>query len=149
MNGSRIRRAQIADAAAVASCIDAAYAKYADRIADLPPVSEGCAEDIANHQVWVAVKDNEIIGGLILVRQDKTMKLANVAVHPNHTGKGLGGDLIALAEREAMKQGFDELHLNTHAAMPENVRLYARLGWEEISRDGNTISMRKRLNEAP
>lgn len=149
MESPFIRKAQLDDADALASCIDAAYAKYADRIADLPPVSEGCAKDIADNQVWVAAQNNEIIGGLILARQDETMKLANVAVHPNHAGKGLGRDLIALAEREAMKQGFSELHLNTHADMPENVRLYARLGWEEISRDGNTVSMRKRLNETP
>lgn len=140
------RKAQIADACALTACIDAAYAKYINRIPDLPPVSEGCAEDIVNNQVWVAVHDKEIVGGLILTRWNEMMKLANVAIHPRHAGKGIGRNLIALAEHEAMKQGFRDLHLNTHAAMPENVRLYARLGWREISRSGNTVSMKKRLN---
>ena len=148
MNHWRIRKAQIADADALASCIDAAYERYVDRISDLPPVSEGCAEDIANHQVWVAIENNKIVGGIFLVPQRETMKLANLAVHPDHAGKGLGRELIALAEREAKKQGFGELQLNTHVAMPENVRFYAHLGWEEISRDGNTVSMRKRFNNA-
>ncbi len=142
---SRIRKARLADADALASCIDAAYAQYAGRISDLPPVSDGCAEEIAKNQVWVAVKDGEIVAGLFLVPQVAAMKLANVAVHPDHGGKGLGRELIVLSESEARKQGYREMRLNTHIAMPENVSLYTRLGWEEVSRDGNTVSMRKIL----
>lgn len=145
----RIRKADAADAGALAACIKAAYAHYAGRITDLPAVSEGTVETISQHQVWVAVEADEIIAGLVLIPEDKAVKLANVAVHPNHGGKGLGRELIALSEREAMRQGYREMRLNTHAAMPENVRLYTRLGWEEISRAGNTVSMRKHLDDAP
>ena len=58
---------------------------------------------------------------------------------------GIGRKLIALSESEAKKQGYGELRLNTHVAMPENVQLYVHLGWEEVSRDGNTVSMKKTL----
>lgn len=149
MEKSRIRKARTTDADPLAACIDTAYAKYVNRIPDLPPVAEGCAEDIANNQVWVAIEADEIIGGLILARHGEILKLNNVAVHPDYAGKGLGRALIAFAEDEAKKQGFAELHLNTHAAMQENVQLYVRLGWEEISRNGNTISMRKRFYAVP
>tara|TARA_R110000782_G_scaffold266716_1_gene361463 strand:+ start:174 stop:626 length:453 start_codon:yes stop_codon:yes gene_type:complete len=142
---SRIRRAQVADAAGLASCIDAAYARYTGHLTDLPPVSEGCAAEIENNQVWVAVDDGEIVAGLVLVAQAAAMKLANVAVHPDHGGRGLGRELLALSETEARKQGYSEMRLNTHVGMPENVRFYIRLGWKEISREGNTVSMSKRL----
>jgi GNAT superfamily N-acetyltransferase len=145
MDSSRIRRAQLADADALASCVDAAYAQYANRIKDLPLVSAGCAEAIAKDQVWVAVEDDEITGGLFLVAQDGFMKLANVAVHPDHSGKGLGRELINLSESEAKKQEYSEMRLNTHVAMPENLQLYIHLGWEEFARNGNTVSMRKFL----
>ena len=46
-----IRPAVAADAKALAACIDAAYARYAGRISDLPSDSDGCAEDITNNQV--------------------------------------------------------------------------------------------------
>lgn len=144
----QIRPARLADAAALTACIDAAYTKYTKRIFDMPAVAEGIAEDIADNQVWVAEQDDEIVAGLVLVPQGLFMKLANLAVHPNHGGKGIGRKLIALSEREARRQGFDELRLNTHVDMPENVELYRHLGWAECSRQGNTVLMVKHLSEA-
>jgi len=144
---STIRSAILADADALASCINAAYTKYEQRISDMPPVSDGIAKEITNNQVWVAVKGSEIIGGLFLVPRGKFMKISNLAVHPNYSGKGLGRKLMELAEGEARRQGYIEMRLNTHAAIPENVRLYEHLGWAEVSRNGNTVSMRKYLRE--
>jgi GNAT superfamily N-acetyltransferase len=140
-----IRKALLVDAEALASCIDAAYAKYANRISDMPSVSDGIAEEINDNQVWVVVENGEIIAGLFLVPRDGFMKLANLAVHPNHDGKGIGRKLTELSEREAERQGYNEMRLNTHIAMPENVQLYKHLGWEEVSRSKNTVSMRKLL----
>lgn len=139
------RRAAPGDADALATCIDAAYAQYADQIDDLPPVSAGIEGDIAHNQVWVAIAGDELIGGLVLVRQDSWMKLANIAVHPDSAGVGLGRALIELAESEAKRQGCDEIRLNTHVNMPENIELYSHLGWTETGRNGNTVSMSKRL----
>ncbi|WP_439154268.1 GNAT family N-acetyltransferase [Yoonia sp.] len=142
-----IRHAQAKDALALASCIDAAYAQYAGRISDLPPVSDGCAEDIAINQVWVAALDDKVIAGLVLVADEGFMKLANLAVHPDHGGTGLGRKLAEFAEREAVRQGFNEMRLNTHVDMPENVRLYQHLGWAEVARSGSTVSMKKHLSD--
>lgn len=111
---SRIRKATLADAEAVAACIDAAYAGYANRITDLPPVSDGCADEIKQDRVWVAIHENEIAGALFLVPLDGFMKLANLAVHPEQGGKGMGTELIAFAELEAIRQGYTEMRLNTH-----------------------------------
>ena len=145
MRNWTIRRAERRDADALSKCIDAAYAHYAARIADLPPVSEDCAEEIARFQVWVAEVANDIVGGLVLVPQDGFMRVANIAVHPDRWGAGLGRALMALAETEALEQGFRELRLSTHMHMPENVRLYAHLGWKQTGGRGNKISMKKVL----
>ena len=140
-----IRRAGGRDADALAACLAAAYAPYAARIADLPPVSADCAGEIARFQVWVAEVADGIVGGLVLVPQDGFMLLANVAVHPDHWGAGLGRALMALAEAEALQQGHRELRLSTHVDMPETVRLYAHLGWKQTGRRGNKIAMTKLL----
>lgn len=140
-----IRRAEHRDADGLAACMDAAYESYAARIPDMPAVSEGCAEEIAKFQVWVAEAAGDIVGGLVLVPEEGFMLLANVAVHPEHRGTGLGRAFMTLTDEEASAQGFPELRLSTHAEMPENVRLYTHLGWETVGRQGNKISMRKSL----
>lgn len=127
------------------NCIDAAYSRYVDRISDLPSVSDGCADEIKQDRVWVAIQDTEIAGALFLVPQEGFIKLSNLAVHPNHGGKGLGTELIAFSEQQAIRQGYTEIRLNTHALMPENVTLYKKLGWVESSRQGNTVSLKKQL----
>lgn len=128
-----IRKAISTDADALASCIDAAYAKYEQRIADMPNASEGIAEEITLNQVWVALEGEEIVAGLFLVPKDGFLKLENLAVHPDHGGKGLGRCLTELAENKARLQGYEELCLNTHLDIPENIQLYKNLDWERIS----------------
>jgi len=143
MGNWRLRKAEQRDAAALAACIDAAYAHYAARIADLPPVSADCAEEIAKYQVWVAEIGNDLIGGLVMIPEEGFMRLANVAVHSDHKGAGLGRALIALAEAESLDQGYRELRLTTHVGMPENVRFYENLGWQEDRREGNKVFMNR------
>ena len=145
MTNRVIRRAVPSDSDGLAACLDAAYAQYAARIADLPSMSADCAEDIARYQVWVAEAAGAIAGALVLIPEKGFMRLANVAVHPDHRGTGLGRELLALAETEAVRQGYDEMRLNTHVDMPENVALYTRLGWQQTGRDGNKVSMNKDL----
>lgn len=140
-----IRRADAGDAEGLGRCFDAAYASYAENIDDLPTMSADCAREIANNLVWVAEAGGKIVGGLVLVPGDGFLQLANVAVHPDHRGAGLGKRLLELAETEAGNRGYAELRLNTHADMAENVRLYARNGWSQLSRQGNKITLKKDL----
>ena len=145
MTNCRIRRARDEDAEALAKCIDAAYARYQGRIEDLPSVSEGIADDIKTHYVWVAELDHAVVGGLVLIPRDGFALLANVAVDPAASGLGLGRRLITCAEDACRERGFRELRLTTHVAMPENVRLYEYLGWKETGRSGSKVHMVKQL----
>lgn len=146
MHDWTIRRAEARDAEGLARCIEAAYAHYAARIDDLLPLSEGCAEEIAEHLVWLAESGGAVAAGLVLMPSDGFMLLANVAVHPDRRGAGLGRQLLALAESEAAARGYAELRLTTHAAMPETIGLYLRNGWRELGREGNKVRMRKALS---
>jgi N-acetylglutamate synthase-like GNAT family acetyltransferase len=143
-----IRRAEKKDAAALADCFDAAYSIYAPRITDLPAVSDGIEDDIERNVVWVVARDNQVIGGLVLLPKEDHVVLANVAIDPSATGAGLGRAFMDLAEAEARKLGHEKLRLSTHVDMPENVQLYEHLGWHEIGRSGNKVHMEKSLKQS-
>ena len=146
MSKWKIRPATVQDAPALSECIEAAYSVYASRIIDLPAVSEGVSDDITNHIVWIAETGQAIVGGIILIPKQDCLILANVAVHPDSTGLGLGRALIELADRVCLERGLNEIRLTTHVAILENVRLYKHLGWQETGRDGDKIHMSKRLD---
>ncbi|NKB86829.1 MAG: GNAT family N-acetyltransferase [Acidobacteria bacterium] len=144
-----IREAVASDATALAACIDAAYAHYEERIPDLPLVSANCAEQIETNLVWVAEAEGAIVGALVLIPEDGFMRFANVAVHPDFRGAGLGSRLLDLAEFEAVGRGYTEMRLNTHVQMPDNARIYLRRGWVQSGVKGSTVSMTKKLDGSP
>lgn len=140
-----IRSAVPQDAAALAACIDAAYARFKGHIPDLPEVSEGLVETIGSQPVLVAETEAEIVGGLVLALKGTIASLENVAVHPRHAGRGIARALIARAEIQARGAGAREFVLTTHARMPDNVRLYEHLGWTETARTDTKVTMNKSL----
>ncbi len=148
MPDTKIRRAKEQDAPALSRCIDAAYSIYASRITDLPAVSEGIAADIENHLVWVAETERSIVGGLVLIPEDGFALLANIAVDPKWSGRGLGRRLLELMESECRKIGIRKVRLSTHVHMPENIRFYQGLGWRESGRSGNKVHMSKSIQDS-
>ena len=138
-----IRSASSVDANAIRAVIRAAYAVWAKTLPDLPDVAAGVAEDIAGGRVWIAEQGSEITGCLIGGMVGEHWHLANVAVSPDHGSKGIGRALIAFAVVQAKQQGAHEMALATHRAMPGNVALYERLGWEVSGEVGNNIMMRR------
>lgn len=108
--------------------------------------------EITHHQVWVAELERQIIGGLVLVAKEGYLLLENIAVHPDHQGRGVGRALLQLADAEALSQGYRELRLYTHETMKENIALYTRIGWVETHREHQSgyarVFMRKRLSSS-
>jgi GNAT superfamily N-acetyltransferase len=146
MTDLSIRRAAPRDVLAIASVLAAAYAAHRIRLPDLPDVTGGIAEDISTHDVRVAEIDGRIVGAAVLVAGEGVAHLANVGVHPDAAGRGVGKALIAVAETVARKNGAVRIDLATHVGMPDNVALYRHLGWHETGRVGNKVYMSKPLS---
>ncbi len=140
-----LRRATDMDAAALKAVIKAAYARYDDRDLSLPAVEDGLRDIIAETPVFVAEDSGGILGGLVLRFNPDNAQIENVAVSPLAGGRGIGKALLAHAEGEAKSAGFSELVLATHFALPENIALYAHLGWQETGREGVKVYMSKPL----
>ena len=130
-----IRPARREDATAITECVAAAYRHYIDRLGRPPgPMLDDYRKVIQQHHVLVLVDGTNIVGVLVLIRQTRSLLLDNVAVHPAYQGRGLGRQLMALAEKEARRVGLTTVTLYTNERMTENLELYKRLGYMETER---------------
>ena len=123
------------DAPGAAACVTAAYHHYVERNGLVPvPMRQDYSEVIRDSQVTVVEHGCTIVAVLVLGVTDEGFLLDNVAVTPAHQGNGLGRWLLAYAESEARRQGFDSIYLYTQEMMTENLALYRRSGYEEYAR---------------
>jgi len=144
-----LRRAESQDAPALAHCVDLAYRPNLSLLRRSDYLTEGnYAQIIDLYHVWVAVDQGQIIGGLVLMPKEDHMLLANIAVHPEYQGKGVGKALLERADAEAVDQSYQEIRLNTNKDMVKNIDMYRRSGWTEMKSGEHGIHkifMRKRL----
>lgn len=112
---------------------------------DLPDVSGGLEQDIADRIVLVAEMNDGVAGCAVLSIDGSRAHLVNIAVDPDFKGKGIGRALLEAVESRALRDGATGIALATHAGIPENVTLYQHLGWSKTSRNGNKVLMNKKL----
>jgi ribosomal protein S18 acetylase RimI-like enzyme len=131
-----LRTARPEDRAAVEAIVAAAYSIYIERIGKPPgPMLDDYAGLIDQRAVSVIEEaDGAIAALIVLLPKSDHLLLDNIAVRPEHQGRGLGRRLIAFAESEARRLFYAELRLYTHATMTENIALYTRLGFHETGR---------------
>jgi ribosomal protein S18 acetylase RimI-like enzyme len=138
-----LRRAAPADAERLTEVLQAAYAPFQGL--GLPPVTEGIVEDIRDHNVWVAEVDGEVQGGIVVVLGGHA-HIANLAVHPDAGGHGVGKALMDKAVTAAMTAGHATIRLTTHADMIATQGFYRGLGWVETGRDGDKVYFQLQMN---
>ena len=133
---AHLRRADIADAAAMRDVAEAAYAPYLDRMGGHRPGPMDTDYDaaVADTEAWVVEVDGAVAGFVLLVEEEGRMLLENVAVLPRLHGRGLGRLLLEHAERRTLELGLDRIRLYTHVTMVENQALYERTGYVETAR---------------
>src|ERR1700756_2343722 len=145
-----IRAATAADVPAIANIVDQAYRHYIARIGIPPrPMLDDYAARVSEGSVWVLEEGALIVAIIVLLPAPNYLLLDNIAVSPARQGLGLGRQLLAFAEAEAIRRGYREIRLYTHQTMVENQRLYASIGYEETGRGAEAgydrVFMRKRL----
>ena len=144
---SIIRKAIPSDASSLNECMQAAYKMYTSRLGGkaLPPMEVDYREEIRSYPTWVAESDGIVVGGLILMPEDEHMTIANIAVHPQFQGNGLGRELMEFGEIQAKQKRYSEMRLATHILLTENLSLYSHLGWSETGRDETRVYMKKNI----
>jgi GNAT superfamily N-acetyltransferase len=130
-----IRLARPADVAAVGRITDDAYRRYIERIGREPaPMAADHGALIAAGEVWLAEVDGDAAGVLVVRPRGAALLLESVAVAPGMQGRGIGRALVEHAEQLARERGLSAVELYTNLHMTENLRMYPRLGYEEVGR---------------
>jgi GNAT superfamily N-acetyltransferase len=135
MNEHRIRAAMAEDVSAITEIVDQAYRHYIARMGKPPgPMLDDYAARVLEGKVWVLEEGAAVAGIIVLLPAPDYLLLDNIAIFPARQGLGLGRQLLAFAEAEALRLGYCEIRLYTHQTMVENQRLYASIGYEETGR---------------
>ncbi|MCF3945100.1 GNAT family N-acetyltransferase [Acidiphilium iwatense] len=133
------RLATMEDCPAVEAIVKAAYSHYVPRIGREPgPMRDNYATLIQDGRVHVVERDGAVAGLLVLIPEQETLLLDNVAVAPAAQETGLGRKLLEFAERTARDAGYRSIRLYTNEAMTENIALYSRIGYVETHRGEET-----------
>lgn len=142
------RRAEQADVKAITDLTRRAYAKWVPVIGrePLPMVADYAAAQKL-HRIDLAFDDDGLVGLIETITRDDHVWVENVAVAPEHQGRGLGRALLTYAEELARVAGVAECRLLTNEAFAANVALYQKFGYaidrREAFKGGFTVYMSK------
>jgi ribosomal protein S18 acetylase RimI-like enzyme len=115
---------------------DAAYEKYISRIGRKPqPTTADYAAMLETHDIWLMRQDHEIIGLLVLQKEDETLFIYSIAVSVDQQGKRIGKQLLMWTEQHALEIGCQRVRLYTNEKMTENIAIYTHLGYTETQRE--------------
>ena len=146
-----IRRAGPPDAAAVRSLTRDAYAQWISVIGREPlPMKADYEKAVREHEIDLLYSDDKLVALIEVFLTADHLFIENIAVSPEHQGKGLGHQLLKHAETKAKSSGLEELRLLTNQAFATNVRLYQSVGFridrtEPHLGGGTTVYMSKPL----
>ncbi len=82
---------------------------------------------------WLALADNHPVGFLLTEAQESSLFIAEVSLHLEWQGKGIGSRLIHYVANQAREKGYTSLTLTTFRDVPWNAPFYARLGFEMLA----------------
>ena len=99
----------------------------------------GLLADASNTTDRIILRDGEKIGRIAVIRSSTEICLADIALLPNHRGRGIGATLIRELQAEAAGRS---LPLRLHVIRDNRAaRLYRRLGFAAIGDSGFHVQM--------
>jgi len=151
---AQLRRAVIADAAAVQELTCKAYAKWVPVIGREPmPMRADHVAALREHLVDLLYVEDQLAALVEMIPAADYLLIENVAVLPALQGRGLGRRLMAHAEALAVSLRLREMPLYTNKEFTSNLELYRRLGYrvdcEELFMGGTTVHISKPVGQSP
>lgn len=79
--------------------------------------------------VWICTDENQIVGTVSAIIQDKSLYIRGMAVHPASRGMKTGEKLLNQTENFAISNNINRLYLGTTSYLKSAIRLYERCGF--------------------
>jgi GNAT superfamily N-acetyltransferase len=132
--GAQIRMAVPDDALAIALLLARSFAEYEssytpEAFAATISTSARIRDRIDEGPVWLALRNDAVVGTLSAVARGEALYLRGMAVDPTARGYGIGRELLEGAEEYAIRNGFERLVLNTTPFLESAIRLYEKYGF--------------------
>jgi ribosomal protein S18 acetylase RimI-like enzyme len=110
------------------------------------PSKEAFIHDVNRRELYVKLIDNEIIGCIVisthkdevynpiewLNKNENSVYIHRLAVHPNRQGQGIAQELMDFAESISTDNGYDSIRLDTFSQNPRNQRFYEIRGYKRL-----------------
>ncbi len=145
-----VRPATKADVPAIRALVRAAYAKWVPVIGREPvPMTADYARAVRLHRFDLMERDGALAALVETIPRADHLWVENLAVSPDHHGRGLGRAMLRRAEAVARELGHTAIKLGTNQAFAGNVEFYRRAGFvierEEPFRGGVGVYFTKAL----
>jgi ribosomal protein S18 acetylase RimI-like enzyme len=114
---------------------------------------EATTREIENAQkdmIVVTDAEDQILGFALLTRGPpepcikdvpKQVQLQRIYLHPSAQGRGVGKLLLATVEREAKRQGFENLWLMVYEKNYKAIRIYEKLNFKTVGTHDFTVGV--------
>lgn len=113
---------------------------------DIYPTNENLEQDVFNGQMYVGIKDGEIVSALVINNEcEEEYKNGNwrydngkfavvhrLCVNPIYQNKGVGKDTMIKIEEILKTEGIQSIRLDTFSLNPDALRLYQTLGYQKV-----------------
>jgi ribosomal protein S18 acetylase RimI-like enzyme len=130
MAAPRIRRATAADLPAILALEEACFEPY--RRASEASLRRSLRSP--RQSFWLAEGGGRVLGLLVLWHFPRTLRVYDVATHPDARGQGVGHALMAHAEALARNEGAGRISLEAEEQDPHLVAWYRKQGFEVTAR---------------
>ena len=152
-----LRAATPADAPLLAATIAAAFEQYRGKLVPesgaFRETPEAIAAELARASGAILAEQNgRVLACVMLQLVEGDLYFGRLAVRPEARGRGLARRLVEAVEDEARRRELPGVRLGVRVVLTGNQRLFASLGYVEISREAHegfdhptSITMRKAL----
>lgn len=132
---AQIRLATPADALGIATVLAWAFEVYRDlytpdAYSATTPDSNVIIKRWAEGPVWVAIKENNVVGTVAAVPKNEGLYIRSMAVLPAERGNGIGVRLLETVEQFARERHFKCMFLSTTPFLLAAIRLYDTFGFQ-------------------